>query len=364
MRPIPPSSPWLRLLNWVQLQFKSRQTTRFGKNRGFTLIELLVASLLTSVVILIAWNGVISAMTMSQLAEVRSVRQSELNKALDFMTNEIRMARSINQSDTLTADGTTVSLEDVATSAGINLAALGNFGTIGLYLERPTNSNIPAICPAGGPNAGAPPPSPADFDPIVYDIRSSPSGWLQPRMVARYGRVPSSDGTVNPCSNPISSDPMIDALSTTMKTTPACSGVLSGDGGFYSCVDGKEVNLFFQSDISNAEVRQVSSSVVSRVQDIQPQTAPSSGCPGEGDLRSLAGTKKAELIFLNPKNIQAKVYWLDYSGARVYKFDITPSQKTAKVNTYSNHSWVVTDSGQTCLGIFTAGDKKSTAAIQ
>jgi prepilin-type N-terminal cleavage/methylation domain-containing protein len=363
MRPTPPSSSWLCLLNWVQLRFKSRQTARFAKSRGFTLIELLVASLLTSVVILISWNGVISAMTMSQVAEVRTARQSELNKALDFMTNEIRMARSIDRSETLTANGTTVSLEDVATSAGINLTALGDYGTIGLYLERPTSNNVPAVCPVGGPNAGAPPPSPADFDPIVYDIRPSPSGWLQPRMVARYGRVPSSDGTVNPCSNPISSDPMIDALSTTMKTMPACSGVLSGDGGFYSCVDGKEVNLFFQSDISNAEVRQVSSSVVSRVQDIQPQTAPSSGCPGEGDLRSVTGTKKAEVTFLNQKNIPVKVYWLDYSGARVHQFDLTPSQKV-KVKTYSTHSWVVTDSSQTCLGIFTAEDKNSVATIQ
>jgi prepilin-type N-terminal cleavage/methylation domain-containing protein len=363
MKHIPPSFQWHQFLDWFQQRFKSRRSTQFRRNQGFTLIELLVASLLTSVVILIAWNGVISAMTMSQLAEVRSVRQSELNKALDFITNEIRMARSINQSDTVTANGTTVSLEDVATSVGVNLSALGNYGTIGLYLERPTSSNIPAICPVGGPNAGAPPPSPADFDPIVYDIRSSPSGWLQPRIVARYGRVPSSDGTVNPCSRPISSDPMIDALSTSMKTTPACSGVLSGDGGFYSCVDGKEVNLFFQSDISNAEVRQVSSSVVSRVQDIQPQTAPSSGCPGEGDLRSVTGTKKVEMTFLNQKNIPVKVYWLDYSGARVHQFDLTPSQKV-KVKTYATHSWVVTDSSQTCLGIFTVGDKKSTATIQ
>ncbi len=363
MRPTPPSSPWLRLLNWFQWRFKSRQTARFGKNRGFTLIELLVASLLTSVVILISWNGVISAMTMSQVAEVRSARQSELNKALDFMTNEIRMARSINQSETLTANGATVSLEDVATSVGVNLSALGNYGTIGLYLERPTRNDIPATCPAGGPNAGAPPPSPADFDPIVYDIRPSPSGWLQPRMVARYGRVPSSDGTINPCNNPISSDPMIDALSITMKTTPACSGVLSGAGGFYSCVDGKEVNLFFQSDISNAEVRQVNSSVVSRVQDIQPQTAPPSGCPGESSLRSATGTKKAEMTFLNQKNIPVKVYWLDYSGARIHQFDLTPSQKF-KVKTYSTYPFVVTDSSQNCLGIFTAGDKNSVATIQ
>jgi prepilin-type N-terminal cleavage/methylation domain-containing protein len=271
MKHTPPSSQWHHFLNWLQQRFKSRRSTQFRRNQGFTLIELLVASLLTSVVILIAWNGLISALNMSQVAEARTTRQSELNKALDFMTNEIRTARSINQSGSVAANGTTVSLEDVVTHAGINLAALGNYGTIGLYLEKPTSSNIPATCPAGGPNAGSPPPTPANYDSIVYDIRSSPSGWLQPQMLARYGRVPSSDGTINPCSSPVSSDPMVDALSTSMKTTPTCTGgVLSGAGGFYSCAVGKQVNLFFQSDVSSAETRQVNSAASSRVLDLNP----------------------------------------------------------------------------------------------
>jgi prepilin-type N-terminal cleavage/methylation domain-containing protein len=332
-------------------------------HQGFTLIELLVATLITSVVILVAWSGLISAMSMSQAAEARSARQSELNKALDFMTNEIRMARSINESGNLAANGTTVTLQDVITSAGVNPAVLGNFGTISLYLERPTQNNIPAKCPVGGPNADLPPPMPADFDPIVYDIRPSSSGWLQPRMVVRYGRVPSSDGTINPCSSPISSDPMIDALSTVMKTTPTCSGVLSGDGGFYSCVNGKEVNLFLQSNIDNAQVKQVSSAVASRVLNIQPQPAPPSGCPGESSLRSMAGQKKAEIIFVNQKNIPVKVYWIDYSGSRAYSFDLMPNQ-TFKQKTYVNNPWVVTDSSQVCVDIFVATSKKMMAVIQ
>jgi prepilin-type N-terminal cleavage/methylation domain-containing protein len=243
-------------------------------NQGFTLIELLVAGAISAIVILVAWSGLVSAMNMSQEAQARSARQSELNKALDFMTNEIRMARSINASSTLTANGTTITLPNVVTSAGVNLTNLGSYGTLGLYLERPTAPNIPAICPVGGPNAGAPPPTPADFDPVVYDIRPSLSGWLQPRMVARYGRVPAADGTINPCSNPVSSDPMVDALSVSRPSPPPCSGVLSGSGGFYSCVDGKQANLFFQSDVSNVEVRQVSSTVTSRLSTINPTPTP------------------------------------------------------------------------------------------
>jgi type II secretory pathway pseudopilin PulG len=347
--------------SWIR-PFRRAKLSKVS-SQGFTLIELLVAGILGAVVILVAWSGLISAMSMSQEAQSRSARQAELNKALDFMSNEIRMARSINTSETLSANGTTITLQDVVASAGVNLNALGNYGTIGLYLERPTLKDIPAVCPPGGPHAGNPPPAPVDFDPIVYDIRPSPNGWLQPRMVARYGRVPAADGSVNPCNDPISSDPMIDALSTVMKAVPTCSGVLSGDGGFYSCVTAKEANLFLQSDISNGEIKTVSSAVASRVLDIQPQTAPSAGCPGEENLRSMSNSKKAEMTFLNQKGTPVKVYWIDYSGTRVFYSDLASSQ-SLKVKTSTNHPWVVTDSSQVCLGIFTAQGKNSAATIQ
>lgn len=270
-----PNSP-LKRQHWRPL-FSARLKRKKFAGAGFTLVELLVAGVISTIVILVAWSGLVSAMNISQTTEARSARQAELNLALDFMTNEIRMARSINQSATLTANGTTVSLNDVVTSAGVNLASLGSYGTLGLYLELPI-AEAPAICPAGGPNAGAAPPTPTDFDPIVYDIRPSPSGWLQPRMVARYGRIPLADGTLNPCSSPVSSEPMVDALSTTMNTTPTCSGVLSGSGGFYSCVEGKEAKLFFQSDVSDTEVRSVSSTAASRVFTITPPSTPSGTC--------------------------------------------------------------------------------------
>ena len=278
------------------------------------------------------------------------------------MTNEIRMARSINASSTLTANGTTVALSDVITSAGVNLANLGSYGALGLYLERPISVIAPPICPVGGPNAGASPPAPADFDPVVYDIRPSPSGWLQPKMVARYGRVPSADGTINPCSSPVSSDPMVDALSATRSSNPPCSGVLSGSGGFYSCVDGKQANLFFQSDVSKVEARQVSSTVTSRVMEIQPPVVDSSACVGEASLRSKLGLP-AFIKFVNTKNVPVKVYWLDYTGARVYRFDLAPNQSMVRA-TFLSHPWVITDTNQSCLDIFVTQQLVGTAVIQ
>lgn len=369
--------------------FSQRQQQRGKTQQGFTLIELLVAGVLSVVVILVTWSGLMSAMTMSQAAESRSARQSELNRALDFMTNEIRMARSINAtlapsasggapggappspsnaksdpngSARLTTTSTTVALADVVTNAGVNLSSLGNYGTLGLYLERATRF-APAICPAGGPNAGAPPPTPADFDPIVYDIRPSTSGWLQPRMLTRYGRVPDADGTINPCKSPVSSDPIIDALSTNMQNMPSCSGSLSGDGGFYSCVEGRQANLFFQSDVSNIEVRQVNSTVASRVHNIQPSSVSSSGCVGQANLRSQSGTAPSSILFVNQKTVPVKVYWLDYSGEREYFFDLAPNESLTQP-TFINHPWVVTDSNDVCLDVFVSDAQTSSAILQ
>ncbi|HEY9827288.1 MAG TPA: prepilin-type N-terminal cleavage/methylation domain-containing protein [Stenomitos sp.] len=331
--------------------------------QGFTLTELLVGAILGAVVILVAWSGLITAMSVSQAAEARSARQVELNRAIDFITNEVRMARAVNESATLKANGTTVSLADVATSAGVNLSNLGSYGTISLYLERDTSPNIPSICPAGGPNAGAVPPAPAAFDPIIYDVRPSPSGWLKPKMLARYGRVPNGDGTINPCSTPVSSDPMIDALSTTMKNTPTCSGLLSGDGGFYSCVEGKQVNLFIQSDVSNVEAKQVNSAVSSRILDIQSQPIESSGCAGESQLRSKSSDTPSHLTFSNQKSTPIKLYWLDFAGARVYYQDLAPGEVTT-MNSFITHPWVITDPSQVCLGIFVADTESGAITMQ
>lgn len=297
-------------------RFRLRSPSSWSNNRGLTLVELLVATVLTAVIILVGWSGLISAMNMSNVAQARSARQTELNRALDFMTNEVRVARSINQSGSLLANGTTVTLQNVVANAGVNLASLGSYGTLGLYLERSTTP-APAICPAGGPNAGAPPPQPADFDPIVYDIRSSPSGWLKPKMLARYGRVPDSDGTVNPCSSPVSSDPLIDALSATAKSTPTCPGVLSGEGGFYSCVVGNQVQFFIQSDVSNVEAKQTSSTAASRILSLPPGFTLSFNRPTGSNTVNLSWTwPSGGMPIYELKSSWRGLVWTPYIGTQ------------------------------------------------
>jgi type II secretory pathway pseudopilin PulG len=296
----------LKITVLFQRLFSRRQGRRIDRVRpyrayrssstGFTLIELLVATLLTTIVFLIVWNGLLSALNATQIAEAKTARRTELNRAFDFMTNEIRMAQSVNRTNNLSANGT-VTVEDVVHNAGLTNMQLGSFGTIALYLEIPINGTAPTICPAGGPNAGLAPPTPSDRDLVVYDIRPSSQGWLGPRSVTRYGRVPRSNGVINPCSSPISSDTLVDAISPSMNVTPNCPapGILTGAEGFRACVTGAQVDLLFQSNVVGAQTRRLSSSVLSRPMAARPDlqlvlVRPSSTTPSDPNSVDLSWT--------------------------------------------------------------------------
>jgi prepilin-type N-terminal cleavage/methylation domain-containing protein len=235
-----------------KVRSRKRLSLRHRPERGLSLIELLVASAITSVVILIAGHGLISALHGEKTAQAMSARRSELNRAFDFMTNEIRMAQSINR----TTNGISTSVEDAVTQSGLPLSALGSYGTLALYLEVPT-TNPSTACPA-------------EFDRIVYDIRPSKDGWLPPRAIHRYGRTPRADGTINPCSPPISSDVLVDAVADKQDTPPVCNtpGMLTGADGFMACVNGAQVDLFLQSAVAGKSTRKIQSAASSRLMSI------------------------------------------------------------------------------------------------
>jgi prepilin-type N-terminal cleavage/methylation domain-containing protein len=257
----------LSRLSWLLAQRLTNQRPNRGhsQSEGFTLIELLVASFITAIALGVAFTGIISAINANKLSEARTRRRIDLSRAFDFVSNEIRMASRINRTETTTVGGGTT-LANVVTSSGLTLAELGNPTSIVLYLEIPISGPIPATCPNGNP-----PPAPATYDRVVYDIRDSTNGWLPPRSVHRYGRIPKLDGSLDPCSEPVSSDTLVDAIAA-QATAPTCSapGQLTGAAGFHTCVNGAEVDLHFKSDVTNLEVHRISSKASSRVSNNIP----------------------------------------------------------------------------------------------
>lgn len=236
------------------------------RNQGFTLVELLVAMIISTIIIGIAGFGIATILTMDSRAEASIERQVDLNRAFDFLTNEIRMAQRINFTATTATNGTTVTVNDVVASSGMNLGDLGNYGTTVLYLEIPIG-DPPGVCPLKGPNAGLAPPEPSNYDRVVYDIRVNTGVWLDPQAIHRYGRIPNNNGTIDPCSNPVPGDIFVDAVSDIDINPTDCTppAVLSGSGGFYACTEGLKVDLYLRGRGNNVTAYNIASKAVSRL---------------------------------------------------------------------------------------------------
>jgi len=207
---------------------------------GFTLIELLVAMAISIVVIGVAGLGLVTIMGANRKAEAESLRRKDLNRALDFIADEIRMASRVNSTTNVT---TTASSAITAANAALSFnPSLGSIGTTVLYLEIPIPPDSSVTCAL-----------PATVDRVVYDIRSNTSTWLGPRVINRYGRIPRNDGTINPCSNPVASEALVDAVESTDINAPCVSpAVRSGAEGFYTCVDGRQVDLYLRGKLTDA----------------------------------------------------------------------------------------------------------------
>lgn len=256
--------------NWIRL-YRRFHITKFS--RGFTLVELLIAILISTLAIVLAGFALVTITSFDNRAEAITERQIDLNRAFDFMSHEIRMASRINRTATEVANDSTITVEKIAEDAGIK-AKLGSYGTIALYLEIPI-ANVPTSCPSPTPPATVPTDYQAGFDKVVYDIRPTTGSWLSPRVIARYGRIPNADGSIDSCKHPIASDVLVDSISDAdINPTCASPAVRFGAEGFYACVNGSLVELFLRGAVSSTESQDVTGKAFSRLSSYSTELAP------------------------------------------------------------------------------------------
>jgi prepilin-type N-terminal cleavage/methylation domain-containing protein len=259
-----------------------------SSSAGFTLIELMIAMALTTIVVSAAGFGLVTMTGSNKKAEAKTQRRIELSRTSDFIMDEIRMARRINTTtnstttagDAVVAANTAISFEQAEDSVstppkpstpalGIDLTNSSARTKIVLYLEIPITGNIPTTCPSGpnDPNPGKAPPSPSTYDRVVYDISANTNAWLPPRVINRYGRIPRSDGTINPCSSPVASEALVDSISADPNINPTCTSpaVRSGTEGFYACVNGRMVDLYLSSKVTSTENYDLNSKGFARI---------------------------------------------------------------------------------------------------
>lgn len=223
------------------------QRSVLNPEQGFTLVELLVATLIGGIVIAIAGSGMVSIMTLDKNSMSEQQRRSELNRAVDFIADDIRMSRrvnAVNDETTLTAAN---AITQSATTLGAFNPGLGAIGTPILYLEIPLGfADCPTVPNATGTSFddrnGDNSLTVADqyTDRVVYDVRVNTSTWLGPRTINRYGRIPTNNPTlpIDPCSTPSVSEVVVDGVAANGANLGTCNGVSSGSGGgFMACVD-------------------------------------------------------------------------------------------------------------------------------
>ncbi len=190
---------------------------------GFTLLELMIAMALTGTILTLAGFGVVAMLQAYQRSDSETARRTNLNRALDFMSDEIRMAKA----------------------AGV-----------------PANGTLPT--PACGTVTGVLDLTMPDNSHIVYylnDISScGNTGWQTPATVRRLA---------------MGTDALLADAIATPTTPPTCpNGTLSGGNGLYACIDSTNshlVSLYLNGKLTDAYgnpngIYSVSSKVVARSQ--------------------------------------------------------------------------------------------------
>ncbi len=194
---------------------------------GFTLIELLVAMAITTIVVGITGWGVVAITQKSKEQKLETDRRVELNRALDFIADEVRQAKPI------------------ATNASADL------GTIASSF---TSTNRTPVLTLQIPGVS---------QRVIYYIASSSSPWLGPNVVYRWGPSFNANGTYSNPTDPTSwtGEPLVDLISNeTPSSNPNCdtnwtpNPAVASRTGFYTCVDpsGKIANIHLRGKLVDA----------------------------------------------------------------------------------------------------------------
>ncbi|WP_353931322.1 type II secretion system protein [Okeanomitos corallinicola TIOX110] len=230
----------------------------FVVEKGFTLIELLVATVIMSLVVTLAGTAFVSILQQNKKAEFETQRRTNLNRALDYIANEIRMANTI--------------------SAGSDSEVMS--------LTIPT---LTINYPVGVTN-----PTPNDalsyeFDnsnTVTYSIGDSTGVWADnsnppSKSITRNGnfivdaiKAPVREGNPLTCPN----GTVYETTSGTCIPNCADGSTLSpadpvtGRNGFYACIydSGNKADLYLYGKLSDdtSETMEVKSTVFTRAESV------------------------------------------------------------------------------------------------
>lgn len=185
-------------------------------DKGFTLIELLVATIIMSSVVTLAGYGFVLLLEENKKAEFESQRRTNLNRALDYIANEVRMANTI-EAGTASGEVMKLTIPTVKTNYPVNI------------------------------------PNPTENDALSYEFENSPA--------VTYSTANSTGVWADANSKAITRNGnfLVDAIKAptsppdTTTDCPSTTGTLKGSDGFYVCIhtSGKQVDLYLYGKLSD-----------------------------------------------------------------------------------------------------------------
>lgn len=204
---------------------------------GFTLIELLVAATITSIVVSLTGFGMVSISERNKQEKVETERRVEINRALDFIAEEVRMAKKVE----LNAETATVADFEIADDA-TNVQKI-------LVLEVPASAGVRKVVYYIASLKDDPDPS-------------KDSVWSGPKVIYRWGPGFDGDGKYTGTNDDDNQNKvLVDFIDdSTPPTNPDCPASwlpnpsVNDRKGFYACVDpnGKLAELYLHGKLTNA----------------------------------------------------------------------------------------------------------------
>lgn len=199
---------------------------------GFTLIELLIAASLTTLVVGLSGFGLVSMTERNKTAKAETERRVELNRALEFITDEVKEAKPIA------------------------IDAFASLSTLAPDFDSSSRTPVLTLQIPGIPQR------------VIYYIASASSPWLGPKAIYRWGPKFLNDGKYDPndLDDPVN-DPdnwnyelLGDLITDTPLTSNPCDSSwslnppLTSAQGFYTCVDstGRSAKIYIKGKLSNA----------------------------------------------------------------------------------------------------------------
>ncbi|NBD32029.1 MAG: prepilin-type N-terminal cleavage/methylation domain-containing protein [Cyanobacteria bacterium] len=140
-------------------------------NKGFTLVELLASLVITGIVVASLNIGMTYLLQESRETEKESQRRSEHNRAADFLTEEMRMAKAVAMDSTISTATDAPSFTKDCTDTSDDLVCV-------LILQVP----------------GVP-------ERIIYYTEPAATPWQGPRVLRRWGPNFCADGTYSKLSS-------------------------------------------------------------------------------------------------------------------------------------------------------------------